>query len=62
MELVKREMEWTVNCFKYKERLWEEIAEGAKQEGHRAYGWRQSWMWGRWAKTAAATFNLLKDV
>jgi hypothetical protein len=62
MELVKREMEWTVNCFKYKEELWKEIAESSDRKGHSAYGWKQSWMWGRWAKAAASTFGSLKGV
>ena len=62
MELVKMEMEWTINSFEYKERLWKGIAEGAEREGHRAYGWKQSWMWGRRAKIVAATFESLKGV
>jgi len=57
-ELVKKEMEWTVNCFRHKEKTWKEIAEGAGEEGHRAYGWKQSSMWGRQASLAAATFGL----
>jgi len=57
-ELVKKEMEWTVNCFRYKERTWKEIAESEGQEGHRAYGWKQSSIWRRQASLAAATFGL----
>jgi len=62
MELVKKEMGWTVSSFEYKERLWKEMAEGAKRGGHRAYGWKQSWMWGKRARIAAATFESLKGV
>ena len=62
MELVKNEMDWTINCFEHKERIWKKIAEAAEKGGHRAYAWKQSWMWGRWAKTAATTFKTLKGV
>lgn len=60
MKLVRKEMDWTVNCFKFKAKLWKEMAEGAKKEGHRAYGWKQNWMWETQVKTAAATFESLK--
>lgn len=53
-------MDWTVNCFRCKEKVWKEMAEGAEGPGHRAYGWKQTWMWGMWAKTAAASFGLQK--
>lgn len=62
MELVKNEMDWTISCFEHKERTWKEMAEVTEKSGHRAYAWKQSWMWGRWAKTAAATFKSLKGV
>ena len=60
MELVKEEMDWTINCFKGKEREWKEMAEEAKRGGHKAYAWKQSWMMGRWAIAAAATFRSLR--
>jgi hypothetical protein len=60
MELVKSEMDWTINSFAHKERMWKEMAEAGEKEGHRAYAWKQCWMWGGWAKTAAATFKSLK--
>ena len=53
-------MDWTVNCFKWKERSWREIAEGEKRAGHRAYAWKQTSMWETWAKTAADIFKSLK--
>jgi hypothetical protein len=62
MELVKNEMDWVVNCFEHKERVWKEMAEGAREGGPMAYAWKQSWMWGQCAKTAANTFKLLKGV
>jgi hypothetical protein len=62
MELVKNEMDWTINCFERKERMWKGMAEIAERGGHRAYAWEQSWMWGSWAKTAAATFKSLKGI
>ena len=55
-------MDWTISCFEHKERTWKEMAEVTEKSGHRAYAWKQSWMWGRWAKTAAATFKSLKGV
>jgi len=62
VELVKSEMDWTVNCFKKKERVWEEIAEAAERGGHRAYAWKQSSVWGEWATMAASTFKSSKGV
>jgi len=60
--LVTSEMDWTVRCFQYYERLWRGRAEEAKSPGHRAYGWKQSSTWARWAKTAQNTFRALKNV
>ena len=60
MELVKHEMDWTIKCFKNKEEMWMEMAEVAEKDGHRAYAWKQSSMWGKWAKAATASFKLLK--
>ena len=62
MELVRNEMHWTINCFEKKERIWKEMAEAAEKGGHRAYAWKQSWIWGVCAKNAAATFKSLKGV
>ena len=55
------EMNWTINTFQYYENLWEKRAKEAKSPGHRAYAWKQSSTWERWAKTAKDTFGLLKD-
>jgi len=60
MELVKNEMDWTINCFRLKERTWKEMAEAAEEGGHRAYAWKQNWMWKTWADTATATFKSSK--
>ena len=60
MELVKNKMDWTINCFKFKEKTWKEMAEATEKGGHRAYAWKQNWMWGAWASAAAATFKSLK--
>jgi len=62
MELVEKEMEWTVNWFKLKEGLWKEIAENETRAGHRAYAWKESWMWGRWATNAYSNFESVKAV
>lgn len=62
MELVKNEMDWTINCFERKEGMWKKIAEDAERGGHKAYAWKQSWMWGGWARAASATFKALTGV
>lgn len=62
MELVKSEMDWTVNCFRYYEKVWKERAEGAESPGHEAYAWKQSSTWKEWATTAEGVFKALKDV
>ena len=60
MELVESEMGWTANCFWHHERIWRQIAEEARGPGHKAYAWKQSSTWARWAKTAENTFKALK--
>ena len=62
MELVTNEMDRTVNCFQYHERIWEERADRARGPGQMAYAWKQSSTWGSWAKTARDTFEALKNV
>jgi hypothetical protein len=60
LELVTREMEWTVNCFEYHESVWKKRAEEAESEGKMAYGWKQKSNWGRWAQSARNTFETVK--
>ena len=62
MELVKNEMDWTVNCFHHHERIWKQRAEEVTSPGHIAYAWKQSSTWGKWARTAEDVFGALKDV
>jgi len=61
MELITSEMDWTVNCFQYHERMWKQRAEEAEGPGQMAYAWKQSSTWGKWAKTARGTFGALKN-
>ena len=42
--------------------MWKKIAEDAERGGHKAYAWKQSWMWGGWARAASATFKALTGV
>lgn len=57
MELVTREMEWTVNCFEYCGNLWEKRAEKAESPGKVAYAWKECAMWRRWAGIARGAFE-----
>jgi hypothetical protein len=61
MELVESEMDWTVNCFWYHEKVWKKRAEEAQGTGHRAYAWKQKSSWEGWAKTAENAFKELKN-
>ena len=54
--LVKHEMNWTVNYFKYQARRWEERKEVAASYGHRIYAGRQEGMWRGFAKSAVSAF------
>lgn len=60
VKLVKKEMEWTINCFRYHEREWKERAERVKGEGHRAYAWKQSSTWAEWAGRAGNAFKRME--
>ena len=62
IELVRCEMDWTVNCFQHHERIWRERAEGADGPGHRAYAWKQWAMWNEWVGMAETRFNVLKEI
>jgi len=62
LELVASEMDWTVNCFEYHERMWEQRADEAKSPGKIAYAWKQRSTWGKWAKTAKDTFGALERI
>ena len=61
MELVKSEMDWTVNCFRYHQEIWKERAGKAKGPGHMAYAWKQHSNWAGWAETAESRFRELKN-
>jgi hypothetical protein len=61
MDLVISEMGWTVNCFQHHEEMWKQRAEKSEGPGHRAYAWKQSSTWGKWAKTAECTFRGLRE-
>lgn len=60
LELLKCEMDWTVNCFNHHEKVWEQRAKEAKGPGHAAYAWKQSSTWANWAKIAENTFKASK--
>jgi hypothetical protein len=60
IELVVSEMGWTIKCFQYHERVWRERAEKMEGPGHIAYAWKQSSIWGKWAKRAEETFGGLE--
>jgi hypothetical protein len=61
IELVTSEMDWTINCFQHHEGIWKGRAEEGKSPGHIAYAWKQSSVWGEWAKTAKGNFDILRD-
>ena len=61
MELVAREMDWTVNCFEHYEAIWKGRAEAAESAGKGAYAWKQGSMWERWAKMARDRFGDIKE-
>ena len=42
IELVRSEMDWTLNCFQHHEKEWKQRAKEAKSPGCVAYAWRQS--------------------
>lgn len=60
MELVSREMDWTVNSFEYCGKAWKKRADMAEGAGKVAYAWKQWSMWQGWARTAKDTFGELK--
>ena len=59
IELVGREMEWTVRSFRRQEKVWRQRADRAKGSGQKAYAWKQSSTWGEWAAVANDTFGAL---
>jgi hypothetical protein len=59
IELVGREMEWTVRSFQHHEEVWRQRADKAKGSGQKAYAWKQSSTWGEWAAVANGTFGAL---
>lgn len=62
VELVGGEMSWTVNCFKYHERMWKQMAEEARGPGQAAYAWKQNSKWKEWARSAEDTFEMSKCI
>ena len=54
--LVKHEMKWTVNYFKYQARRWEERKEVTTSYGHRIYAGRKEGMWRGFAQSAVSSF------
>ena len=62
MELVRREMDWTVNSFQHHEEMWKQRAEEAGGPGQMAYAWKQSSTWGKWKRIARDAFGALNDI
>ena len=59
LELVGREMEWTVRSFRHHEGMWRQRADKVESAGKKAYAWKQSSTWGEWATVANDTFGAL---
>ena len=57
MQLVTKEMEWTIRCFQYHEEIWKQRATKAMGAGQEAYAWKQSSTWGEWVITAKDAFG-----
>jgi hypothetical protein len=55
--LVKHEMKWTVNYFRYQARRWEGRKKAATSYGHIVYAARQEGMWHRFTLSAVASFR-----
>ncbi|KAG0703425.1 hypothetical protein DFH29DRAFT_874531 [Suillus ampliporus] len=57
LSLVRHEMGWTINWFKYHQNEWERRGRQATRPGHKAYAYQQVLMWGRFVEDAEKTFN-----
>ena len=54
--LVKHEMQWTVNYFRYYSKKWKDRKVSATSYGHIVYAARQEAMWSRFASSAVKSF------
>ncbi|KAG1840122.1 hypothetical protein C8R48DRAFT_679665 [Suillus tomentosus] len=57
LRLVRHEMGWTINWFKYHQNEWERRGGQATRPGHQAYAYQQVLMWGRFVEGAEKNFN-----
>ncbi|KAG1729111.1 uncharacterized protein EDB91DRAFT_1085887 [Suillus paluster] len=57
LSLVRHEMGWTINWFKYHQKEWNRRWQQATRPGHQAYAYQQVLMWGRFAQDAEKAFN-----
>ncbi|KAG1784341.1 uncharacterized protein HD556DRAFT_1315167 [Suillus plorans] len=57
LRLVRHEMGWTINWFKYHQNEWERRGGQATRPGHQAYAYQQVLMWGRFVEEAEKNFN-----
>ena len=45
LQLVRREMHWSIRYFVHQRQVWAGRAEVSTKEGHRAYAYKQAAMW-----------------
>lgn len=68
VNLIRHEMEWTVNYFKYRKREWEDRVgvsgvDSRVAEGLQSYAEKQVGLWNKFSENAIATFNAeVKDL
>ncbi|KAG1808390.1 uncharacterized protein BJ212DRAFT_1280762, partial [Suillus subaureus] len=57
LSLVRHEMGWTINWFKYHQKEWNRRWQKVTRPGHQAYAYQQVLMWRRFAQDAEKAFN-----
>ena len=57
--LVRHEMQWTVNYFRYHAEQWKARKTASKSYGHAVYAARKQAMWLRFATSAVSSFSIV---
>ncbi|KAG2062620.1 hypothetical protein BDR04DRAFT_1040080, partial [Suillus decipiens] len=57
LSLIRHDMGWIIDWFKYHQNEWEKRGCQATRPGHQAYAHQQALMWGRFVNDAEKTFN-----